>query len=168
MAGYKLVFKGLKKFNADLEKFGERTVPAAHLALQKKIAIDLFGRIIEKNPVGNPSIWDGRAVGKSYPPRKAPKGYVGGRSRGNWQMSVGIVGETSLLDFDQDVNKGDAVSATQEIEAFNALSKAKPYQTIWIFNNVRYIKRLEDGWSTQAPAGMVSLSVAEIQAGLAD
>lgn len=168
MAGYKLVFKGLKKFNADLEKFGERTVPSAHLALQKKIAIDLFSRIIEKNPVGNPSIWDGRAVDKKYPPRKAPKGYVGGRSRGNWQMSVSQVGASSLIEFPQDVETGDPPSAMQEVEAFNSISKAKPYQTIWIFNNVRYIKRLEDGWSTQASSGMVAVSVAEIQAGLTD
>ena len=157
MAGYKLVFKGLKKFNADLEAFGERTVPAAHLALQKKIAIDLFGRIIEKNPVGNPDTWKRK---------KAPKGYVGGRSRGNWQVSTVVAGNSSKVDFETGVTTGAPPSAMQEAEAFNNLAKAKFGQTIWIFNNVRYIKRLEDGWSEQASAGMVAVSIAEIQAGL--
>lgn len=166
MAGYKLVFKGLKKFNADLEKFADETMPKAHLAIQKKIAFDLFDRIITKNPVGNPSIWDGRAVGKKYTPRKAPKGYVGGRSRGNWQISVGKPGNSSVVDFDQSVSHEDPVGAAQEAEAFSNAAKAKFGQTIWIYNNVRYIKRLEDGWSTQAPIGMVAVSIAEIQAGL--
>ena len=166
MAGYKLVFKGLKKFNKDLETFAEETMPKAHLAIQKKIAFDLFDRIIMKNPVGNPSIWDGRAVGKNYPARKAPKGYVGGRSRGNWQISVDVPGTSSVIDFEQGVSHEDPVGAMQEAEAFANAAKAKFGQTIWIYNNVRYIKRLEDGWSTQAPVGMVAVSIAEIEAGL--
>jgi len=168
MAGYKLVFKGLKKFNEELDAFGERTVPEAHLALQKKIAFDLFNKIVTKAPVGNPSIWDGRAVGKSYPPRKPPKGYVGGRSRGNWQISVRNVPQAEKSAFDTGVTTGTPVSGLQQAEAFGAMAKAKFGQTIWIYNNVRYIKRLEDGWSTQAPTGMVAISVAEIQAGLID
>jgi len=36
--------------------------------------------------------------------------------------------------------------------------------TIIIYNNVEYISYLEDGWSRQAPEGMVALSLAEFTA----
>lgn len=156
MAGYKLVFKGLKKFNADLEKFGEETLPDLHLKLQKKIAIELFSRIIEKNPVGNPDLWK-----SDY----KPPGYVGGRSRGNWQISISVPGQDEKDSFEPSTT-GAPLSGIQQAEAFSELAKTKFGQTIWIYNNVRYIKRLEDGHSTQAPAGMVKVSIAEIQAGL--
>jgi hypothetical protein len=35
--------------------------------------------------------------------------------------------------------------------------------TIWISNNLPYIERLEHGYSTQAPLGMVALSVEEVR-----
>ncbi len=35
----------------------------------------------------------------------------------------------------------------------------KPGQTIWILNSLPYAKRLEYGWSKQAPGGMVRLAV---------
>lgn len=160
MAGYKLVFRGLKAFNKKLEDF-EVEFPKQHLAIQKKLAFDLFDRIITKNPVGNPSEWKN--------PKAAPEGYVGGRSRGNWQISIGTPGNTSKVDFEKGVATGTPASAAMEAEAFGNMAQAKFGQTIWIFNNVRYIKRLEDGHSRkQAPAGMVMVSIAEIQAGLAD
>lgn len=162
MAGYKLVFKGLKAFNKALDNYGKRTVPEAHLALQKKIAIDLFGKIIEKTPVGNPSLW----AESSLPP---PKGYVGGRARANWAISI-VTPSNSLsanADPEEGVETNYPISGLQEAAGFAAMSKAKFGQTIWIYNNVRYIKRLEDGHSQkQAPAGMVAVSIAEMQAGL--
>jgi hypothetical protein len=162
MAGYRLVFKGLKAFNKALDNFGERTIPAAHLALQKKIAIDLFSKIVKKTPVGNPDLWKE----SSLPP---PPGYVGGRARANWQISIttppssgndGAEPETGVqTDF--------PITGLQQARGFSQMAQAKYGQTIWIYNNVRYIKRLEDGWSyRQAPAGMVAISIAEFQAGL--
>lgn len=164
MAGFRLVFKGLKEFNRRLDEFGERTVPAAHLAVQKKIAIDLFGKIVEKTPVGNPSLW----AESSLPP---PAGYVGGRARANWQIAVqttpaGNDGEAP----ETGVQTNWPISPLQEARGFSQMASAKFGQTIWIYNNVRYIKRLEDGWSSQArnPNGMVAVSIAEMQAGLTD
>jgi hypothetical protein len=162
MAGYKLVFKGLKAFNEALDNYGERTMPEAHLALQKKIAIDLFSKIVKKNPVGNPSLWKE----SSLPP---PPGYVGGRSRANWQISV-VAPPQSGNDGEKPEggSTGQPVSGLQQARAFGQMSQAKFGQTIWIYNNVRYIKRLEDGHSTQAPGGFVKIAIAEIQAGLND
>ena len=35
---------------------------------------------------------------------------------------------------------------------------------IYIQNNLPYANRLENGWSNQAPAGMVALTIAEVEA----
>lgn len=148
----RLSFKNKKAFDIALDKFVEETIPEQHLLFQKKIAIDLLGRIIDKNPVGNPSIWKPSSL-------PAPKGYVGGRSRANWQISISIPGNSSIPAIDPS-------GAATEAAGIAEIATAKAGGTIWIYNNVRYIKRLEEGWSTQAPAGMVAVSLAEIEAGL--
>jgi hypothetical protein len=149
----RLRFKGKKKFDLALDAFVEKEMPAQHLKVQKKVAIDLFARIIDKTPVGNPDLWKESSL-------PAPPGYVGGRARGNWQITTTSPGSKPIEAIDPDG------SVTQTV-GLGKLSTAKPGGSIWIFNNVRYIKRLEDGWSTkQAPAGMVAVSLAEIEAGL--
>jgi len=143
-----LRFKNRRQFNKQLDDFSKNQVPEATVAFQKKIAIDLFGRIIDKNPVGNPSEW----APSSLP---APPGYVGGRSRGNWQISITVPAETSLIAI-------DAEGSATLTAGLGNLAQAKPFGAIWIFNNVRYITALEKGHSKQAPAGMVGVSLAEV------
>ena len=63
MASVKFRFKNQVQFNRELDEFAERAMPDAALAVQKKIAIDLFSGIIEKNPVGNPTLWKNPAPG---------------------------------------------------------------------------------------------------------
>jgi hypothetical protein len=156
---FRLRFKNKKKFDLALDDFVDRALPSQHLALQKKIAIDLFGKIIEKNPVGNPDLWKSK---------RRPPGYVGGRSRANWAISVGTPGSSAAADPEGGVKTKDKISGLQEAEGFAAMATAKPGGTIWIYNNVRYIKRLEDGHSKQAPVGMVAVSLVEIAAGLGE
>jgi len=149
----KLTFKNRKAFEIALDEFVETTVPDLHLKLQKKIAIDLLSRIIDKTPVGNPDFWKESSL-------PAPPGYVGGRARANWQISTTTPGSS---DIDATDKGGEATEAAGLVK----VGSAKAGGTIWIFNNVRYIKRLEDGWShRQAPLGMVAVSLAEIEAGL--
>lgn len=149
----RLTFKNKKAFELALDKFVEETVPDKLLLLQKKVAIDLLARIIDRTPVGNPDFW----AQSSLP---APKGYVGGRARANWQISTTTPGNSDI----------DAIDPQGDVTETIGLSKmgtAKAGGTIWIYNNVRYIRRLEDGWShRQAPLGMVAVSLAEIEAGL--
>lgn len=45
----------------------------------RAITLDLFSSIVLSSPVGNPTLWK----------HKAPKGYVGGRFRANWNTSIG-------------------------------------------------------------------------------
>jgi len=69
-----------------------------------------------------------------------------GRARANWFLGYDpddAIGEhdwTDAIEFGYDPNKG---------------------VTIWIYNNLEYIIPLEEGWSDQAPQGMVSRSLIE-------
>ena len=56
-----------------------KALPDKHAALHQKIHIQLSNELIAASAVGNPSLWES-------PP---PKGYAGGRFKGNWQSSVG-------------------------------------------------------------------------------
>lgn len=88
----------------------------------------------------------------------APKGYQGGRFRGNWQVTFGTPaqGETNRVDKDsnQTLNAGIAV-----LDTFNAALDS----VIYFVNNVPYATRLEFGYSSQAPNGMVRITAQEFQ-----
>lgn len=86
------------------------------------------------------------------------KDYVGGRFRGNWQVSF-EVGETGVLDLIDPRGASAKSSGMQVIEQFQI-----GVSSIWMMNNLPYGPRLEyEGWSSQAPAGMVRISTTEFQ-----
>lgn len=89
-----------------------------------------------------------------------------GRFKGAWQAGVGSANtsETSRVDKTPlgDFDKVGASLATQEV-----LKSWKPGQTIWLTNSMPYAKRLEYGWSKQAPSGVVRLTVQNYSAYLA-
>jgi hypothetical protein len=60
--------------------------------------------------------------------------------------------------------RGMPPGAASMTQALTALASLAPYSIAYIQNNLPYAQRLEDGWSKQAPAGMVALSLAELQA----
>ncbi len=83
-----------------------------------------------------------------------------GRARGNWQVTIGQPA-AGKIDY-ADKGGGPTISkGTGEILA------APPIGKIWLTNNLPYAERLEHGWSQQAPAGMVQLTLVEIQSRLA-
>lgn len=86
------------------------------------------------------------------------KDYVGGRFRGNWQVTFNVAASGNLERIDP---QGSAAKAQGSgiIQQY-----AIGAGTIWITNNLPYGDRLEyEGWSSQAPAGMVRISVTEFQ-----
>ena len=106
--------------------------------------IEAGRRLILRSPVGNPSLW-------KNPP---PKGYAGGTFRDNWQTGIGSA------------PLGERVSADPVAEGAAKVANLSPFVlTIWI-NNLPYAQRLEDGWSTQAPRGLVRITSAEIAAAI--
>jgi hypothetical protein len=82
-----------------------------------------------------------------------------GRARANWQ--IGINGPTNGVKYPSPASPGSpesgAIEALQEaaskIPAFNGEG------TIHITNNLPYIKRLNEGYSKQAPAAFVEIAV---------
>ena len=75
-----------------------------------------------------------------------------GRFKNAWVTSTGVA--------DKSQPEGADKSGARALAALNEkVAGWKPGQTIWILNNLPYAKRLEYGWSQQAPGGMVRLAV---------
>lgn len=127
-----------------IEKASDNTIRAA--------ALDLFGNIIKRTPVGNPAAW------KSDP----PKGYVGGALRGNWQTTIGSPAGNTVNNKD----KSGGISLTQAKATTNRFSFSNN-QSLFFTNNLPYAYRVEFGrWSQQAPAGMVRVSITSFTASI--
>lgn len=86
----------------------------------------------------------------------AGKGYVGGRFRGNWQLSIGAPAEGTL---DQVDPAGSVTLAKLRLQV-QALTVG---ETAYIVNNLPYAVPLEYGHSKQAPGGMVRVTLARFQ-----
>lgn len=138
----------LGDFDKQIRRVAKNLIPEAALNLQKLVALQILKRVVELNPVGNPTQWKGGRA-------SAPKGYVGGRSRANWQ--IGMFPNTKEVP----IGRQAEIVGAAEIANINV-----PYGSIWLFNNVPYIEALELGHSKQAPAGMLRIAIAEAAAGL--
>ena len=79
-----------------------------------------------------------------------------GRARGNW--NVGIGNPDRAVSENGDKNGGGTIARGEVV-----IESANGEQPFFITNSLPYIVPLEDGWSKQAPAGMVKLTVAELQ-----
>ncbi len=99
----------------------------------RKVAIDMYSRVIQRSPVDT------------------------GRFRGNWQLTVG-------KEPTGNVDRTDKTGSATVAEGTKAVAKFEAGPDIFIVNNLPYGSRLEyEGWSKQAPAGMVRITVAEYQ-----
>lgn len=78
-----------------------------------------------------------------------------GRARGNWQITFNAPASGTLTQVDP---TGRGTIAQIGAEA----SKWKQGD-IWLTNNLPYANRLEYGWSKQAPAGFVRVTVREFR-----
>lgn len=83
-----------------------------------------------------------------------------GRFKANWIVSFGTISEGTTDEVDKigppTVAKGNTV----------LLAYPDTLPPIYLQNNLPYANRLENGWSKQAPNGMVALTIAEIEAEL--
>lgn len=136
-------------FALQLRQFAEQT--QNDLAeFQQAVTISIASGVIKMSPVGDPTTW-------KNPP---PPGYTGGRFRGNWQFSTGApaTGELPAVD-----PGGERTLARIK----SGVLSFQPGEVGYIVNNLPYGQRLEyEGWSAQAPAGMVRVTMARIQANI--
>jgi hypothetical protein len=134
-------------FKSQITKFKNNTEKKATLTF-RGTALSLFGMVILSTPVGNKNLW-------KVP--RAPAGYVGGRLRGNWQVTLNTPADSFTDDIDAD---GGATQGS----ASRGISKAKLGDKIYLINNLPYAQVVENGSSTQAPNGMVKVAVASFNA----
>jgi len=142
-------------FALDLQKFAEK---AAHRADQvvSEIVVGVATRIDDRSPVGARERWAvniDRAK-RNLPP--VPKGYVGGRFRGNWQLGIGSLpgGELDIVD------PGGTIALPAIVAAIPEDASGRAY---FLANNLPYAQELEGGHSKLAPAGIVGRTVIEFQ-----
>jgi hypothetical protein len=129
-------------FEDDLRRFKINTERKLEL-VARKVALELFRRVIFKTPVDK------------------------GRARANWQASLGSPA-TGTVDATDKTKSGGPTFRT----VVAASAGFKVGDTIYLANNLPYIRKLEEGgypdgpktvggFSRQAPAGMVALTVQE-------
>lgn len=76
-----------------------------------------------------------------------------GLFRANWQVGIEIP--------NRDI--AESVTNNAQARAGAVLESLKPFDVIWICNNLAYAEKLEHGHSKQAPQGMVAITVQEIE-----
>jgi hypothetical protein len=131
-------------FTAELSGWCKQTAPGYLDDTTRRILLEIDARLVLRSPVGNPSNW----APSSLP---APKGYVGGRFRGNWQYTRvnPATGELDVID-----PTGSLTSPGRQSDILSG----KAWGTVhWFANNLPYAERIENGWSyTQAPKGVIN------------
>jgi hypothetical protein len=79
-----------------------------------------------------------------------------GRARGNWNVGVGSPDRSTTEGTDR-AGGGTIARGSAPIAAWQGTG------SLFITNSLPYIIPLEDGHSSQAPAGMVKVTIAELQ-----
>ncbi len=120
-------------FSRDIAAFVKKTRVNADIAC-RKVSIELQGGVVRMTPVDT------------------------GRARGNWGVTIGAA-QTSSTDDTDPGQYGDDPGAQAAAKADAALANFTAGPSIFITNALPYIERLETGYSTQAPAGMVAVTL---------
>lgn len=79
-----------------------------------------------------------------------------GRFRGNWTVGIGT--RPSGSSETMDAGGHSTIGAGSSV-----ITGMTEPEIVYIANNLPYAERLENGWSNQAPGGIVAVTVAEIQ-----
>ena len=139
------------QFSLQLDGFAKSAMAKAD-AVCRNVAISLDENIVLKWPVGDPKFWSPASL-------PAPKGYVGGRSRANWQVGVNEVPSGELFEPNNYVGYPSAAETVdRERERLNQITG----NVLYLANNLPYAQRIEDGnWAKAAPAGVVGITVIE-------
>lgn len=131
-----------RNFAKVLEKAGAKAEMVVRAA-----GMELLKRVIEKSPVGDPTMWKN--------PESAPEGYVGGRFKANWNVAIGSI--------NHDISAPPDKSGSSSIGRGTGVVMSFPMgAVVFITNSMPYSRRIEyDAWSKQASAGVVRITVME-------
>lgn len=136
------VIAGRERFNADVD--------AANAFARDPLTRLKYGKVKIQRHLS------ARTIAKRLP-LKAGRGYVGGALRGSWQVTIGAPAGGDIKRIDPSGNTAIAAGVA-------AIAGAVVGPTVFIISNKPYAHRIEfEGWSKQAPAGMLRVTVAEFQ-----
>lgn len=135
----------MASFALDLQAFATKAGNRADLVV-KRVVAGLAESIIQMSPVGDGTYW-------KNPP---PKGYVGGRFRANWDYHFDKEPSSQRWRQYPIEDKTGAISMDRIL---SKLSRSPAAGIHYIGNNLPYAIPLENGWSRQAPTGMVGVTV---------
>jgi len=133
-------------FALDMQKFVDKANKNIGTCV-KQTVMEIGNRVVYRSPVGDASAWAS----------KPPPGYVGGRFRANWQYGFNSIPSGDLPDIDA---SGTVSNGRIEAGVFSSPVAGVHY----LSNNLPYAQRLEDGYSKQAPSGLVGLTMMEAPA----
>ena len=119
---------------ADITKNGNKVVSDKMDKVGRAIGMEILGRVTNRTPVDT------------------------GRAKGNWNTSI------NRPDFStsDNVDKSGASTRSRGKSVMNGFRLGQG-QTLHISNGLPYIERLEQGYSQQAPTGMVTVTIAELR-----
>ena len=121
-----------RAFRAGVKRQVEVTKEVAE-QLVRKTLIDMSAKIVKMSPVDT------------------------GRFRANWQFGRGAFNPTTT----EETDPGGSATQQRLMRAINEGVKLGQSDVVYITNSLPYAFRLEyEGWSAQAPAGMVRVTVA--------
>lgn len=121
-------------FELDISKFVEKAKGNVDQVI-RRAALDIFRRVVIKSPVDT------------------------GRFKSNWQVAINSVPTGLAPGSEPGKEKYNTEVAFERINT--GLLLAKSGDVLWLVNNLSYARRLEYGWSDQAPKGMVRLTILE-------
>jgi len=128
-------------FARQLDYFGRKVVPQQHLHFQREIVCRFFFLVAYQN------------MEMIMHPRDT------GWAQRNWRVSVhapqnNVLGEKTDTPMPRPRTQGDIRSQ---------MSHIKPFQRVWVYNNVPYMGHLEDGHSGAAPVGIVAPALHQLE-----
>lgn len=127
----------LLQFQKRVSKFARDLPDSKVVPFQKRVAIQALRGFVQRTPVDE------------------------GRARGGWQLEVGSPPPSQVDRTSQGaIGEEDPGLVAEETSKLAALRR---WQIVYVVNNVPYIIYLDEGSSSQAPAGIVDVTVAEIQ-----
>ncbi len=125
------------KFERALRRFAKK-VELDGATLTKRVAFELFTRIVEKTPVDT------------------------GRARASWTIAIGAPDLRIVPEGEYDKSMATAIAKANAVLGSYGTTGRPFLVPIWIANNLPYIQELEHGSSQQAPKGMLALSLREV------
>lgn len=128
--------EGIERLEAAFRQIVDKQIPERVSRFHRMVTLLLHSKIVEKTPVDT------------------------GRARVSWIATVARASES----FSPPIKGSQSAQAAARslAQAAAAMDGLPPYSQTFIANNLPYIRRLEEGYSSQAPSGMVGLSIQEI------